>query len=94
MTILFIVLGIVVIIAVVLVIIGIRNPEAQTERLIDERLEVISQSGEQVNLEDIELSQPFSERVILPIARKLGEFAIRFTPQNWLASISRKLELA
>jgi tight adherence protein C len=94
MTTIFIVLGIIIIIAVVLVIIGIRNPEAQTERLIDERLDVISQSGEQIDLESIEMSQPFSERVILPIARKLGEFAIRFTPQNWLSSISRKLELA
>lgn len=94
MTTIFIVLGIIIIIAVVLVIIGIRNPEAQTERMIEERLDVISQSGEQIDLESIEMSQPFSERVILPIARKLGEFAIRFTPQNWLSSISRKLELA
>jgi tight adherence protein C len=94
MTTIFIILGIIIIIAVVLVIIGIRNPEAKTERLIEERLDVISQSGEQIDLESIEMSQPFTERVILPIARKLGEFAIRFTPQNWLASISRKLELA
>jgi len=94
MFIIFILIAVIIAVAVILVIIGIRNPQAQTERIIDERLEVISQSGEQINLEEIEMSQPFSERVILPFARKLGEFAIRFTPQNWLASISRKLELA
>jgi tight adherence protein C len=93
-TIIIIVIGIVLAIAVTLVIIGIRNPQAQTEKLIEERLETISQSNDQLGLEDIEMSQPFSERVILPIARKLGEFAIRFTPQNWLTSVSRKLELA
>ena len=94
MVVVFIALGILVALAVILVIIGIRNPQAQTERLIQERLETVSQPTEQLGLEQLELSQPFTERVILPIARKLGEFAIRFTPQNWLGSISRRLELA
>jgi tight adherence protein C len=92
--ILFIVLGLIVLVAAVLVIIGIRNPNAQTDKLIAERLETFSQSSEQVDLEQLEMSQPFAERVVLPIARKLGEFAMRFTPQNWLSNISRKLELA
>lgn len=92
--IIFIVLGLVIVVAAVLVIIGIRNPHAQTDDIIAERLEAFSQSSEQVDLEQLELSQPLSERVILPIARKLGEFAMRFTPQNWLSNISRKLELA
>jgi tight adherence protein C len=80
--------------AITLVIVGIRHPEAHTDELIQERLETISQSNEQIDLESIEMSQPFTQRVIMPIARRLGEFAIRFTPQNWLGSISRKLELA
>jgi tight adherence protein C len=92
--IIFIVLGLVITVAVILVIIGIRNPHAQTDKLIAERLESFSQSSEQVDLEALEMSQPLTERVILPIARKLGEFAMRFTPQNWLSNISRKLELA
>jgi tight adherence protein C len=92
--IIFIVLALVITVAVVLVIIGIRNPHAQTDKLIAERLESFSQSSEQVDLEALEMSQPLTERVILPIARKLGEFAMRFTPQNWLSNISRKLELA
>jgi tight adherence protein C len=89
-----IVVGLVIAVAVILVIIGIRNPQAQSEKMISERLETFSQSSEQLDLEDLEMRQPFTERVILPIARKLGEIAMKFTPQNWLASISRKLELA
>ncbi|MHC1741129.1 MAG: type II secretion system F family protein [Anaerolineaceae bacterium] len=94
MVVLFVVVGIILAVAIALVVIGIRNPKAQTERLIDDRLESISQSNEQIDLAQLEMAQPFSERVILPVARKLGELAIRFTPQNWLNSISRKLELA
>ena len=94
MLVIVIIVGVILAVAFTLVIIGIRNPQVQTERLIDDRLDTISQSSEQLDLEQIEMSQPFSERVMLPIARRLGEFAIRFTPQNWLTSVSRKLELA
>ena len=82
------------IIAVVLVIIGVRSPDEGREQLIIERLEEFAQSGEDIDLEAIELSQPFSERVIYPIARSFGDFAIRFTPQNALQNIEKKLEMA
>jgi tight adherence protein C len=85
----FIIIG-----AAVLVYIGIRNPRSTDDSQLQSRLEEFSQKGEAVNLEKIELAQPFQERVIFPIARKLGEIAIRFTPQNALQDISHKLELA
>jgi len=80
--------------AAVLVAIGLRNPQTSDEKLIQQRLEEFSQRGEVVNLEDIELSQPFTQRIIYPIARTLGQLAIRFTPQNALQSTAKKLELA
>ncbi len=89
-----ILIGILVVTAVVLVIIGLRNPEMQTDRELQARLEEFSKTGEPIDLEKLELSQPFNERVVYPIARKLGELAIRFTPQNALNSISRQLDLA
>ncbi len=90
-----IILGVLIIFgAVILTVIGLRNPELANQRALQARLEEFSQTGEQIDLTKLELSQPFSERVIYPIARKLGEVAIRFTPQNALHSISRKLELA
>jgi tight adherence protein C len=94
MALLFVLLGLIIIIAVVLVIIGLRNPQTVNDRLLQERLEEFSRTGEQVDLEKLEMSQPFTERVIYPLARKLGEFTMKFTPQNWLNNISRKLELS
>ena len=80
--------------AVVLVVIGLRNPQGQkNDNFILDRLEEFSKAGEDVDLEKLEMSQPFVERVVYPIARKLGEITVKFTPQNWLNSISRKLEL-
>lgn len=91
---LLITLGVLILIAIVLVIIGIRHPGTDTNQLLFERLDEFSLSGEQVDLEKLEMNLPFTERVIYPIARKLGEFTMRFTPQNWLNSTTRKLELA
>jgi len=86
--------GIILIVAVVLVIVGLRNPQTVNDRMLQERLEEFSRTGEQVDLEKLEMSQPFTERVIYPLARKLGEITIKFTPQNWLNNISRKLDLS
>ncbi len=94
MTIILIVGAVILIGAAALVYVGIRNPQTANERALAARLEEFNNSGEAINLEKIELSQPFSERVIFPVARRLGEIAIRFTPQNALQSLARKLELA
>ncbi len=80
--------------AVVLTVVGLRNPGTMDEKILQQRLEELTSKGEEVNLEKIEMSQPFSERVIFPIARSLGKLATRFTPQNYLNNIERKLELA
>jgi tight adherence protein C len=82
--------------AVVLGIVGsrvARNSSDDNDPLM-ERLAEASQRGEVTSLEDIELSQPFSERIMVPIMRNIGEFSARFTPQKALQDTSRKLELA
>jgi tight adherence protein C len=90
-----IIIGVVILaIAITLIIVGIRNPETSDNRILQSRLDELAASDTDINLENIELSQPFKERVIYPTARKLGEFAVRFTPQNALHSTSHKLELA
>lgn len=95
LTTLLIVVGvIVVVIAAVLVYIGLRNPRSYDDRELQARLDEFNQRGEQVDLEKMELSLPFAERIIYPMARKLGELAIRFTPQNALQSNAKKLEMA
>ncbi|MEW5872583.1 MAG: type II secretion system F family protein [Chloroflexota bacterium] len=79
--------------AIALIVVGLRDSQ-DTADPIQERLAEFAERGETVTLEQIELSQPLSQRVIMPFARKMGEFALRFTPQNALQATSKKLELA
>lgn len=58
------------------------------------RLAEATQRGENVSLEDIELEQPFMERVVIPIIKRMGELSARFTPEKLLQETALKLELA
>ena len=80
--------------AIVLVMAGIRKSKSQIDDPLAERLAEYSQRGETVTLEEIELSQPFSERVMLPIMRRLGEVSSRFTPQHVVEQTRIRLEMA
>jgi len=84
--------GVVFVIAVVLVVVGLRSPKASDP--LQTRLAEYSTRERPLTLEEIELSQPFAERVILPTLRRLGQFAARFTPQASLESIQHDLDLA
>ncbi len=83
---------IVVIVVIVLIVIGLRSPQAADP--LESRLAEFATSGEAASLEEIELSQPFVERVVFPLARKMGEFALRFAPQNAIQGVARKLDMA
>ncbi|MBN2047676.1 MAG: type II secretion system F family protein [Anaerolineaceae bacterium] len=78
--------------SIFLIIIGRRNPSDLDDEAMQERLNEFLASGENITLEELEMSQPLVERVIYPMARKLGEFAMRFTPQNVLESTKTKIE--
>ena len=93
-TIIIIVVLAIIIGVVIVVVAGIRKSKDLTEDPLAERLAEYSQRGESVSLEQIELAQPFSERVIMPFMRRLGEVSTRFTPQNVLEQTRKKLELA
>jgi tight adherence protein C len=58
------------------------------------RLAEFIQRGDVTSLEEIELSQPFSERVVVPLINRIGEFSARFTPQKAIQDTARRLELA
>lgn len=58
------------------------------------RLAEATQRGENVSLEDIELEQPFMERVVVPVVKRLGDFSARFTPEKLLQETAKKIELA
>src|SRR5512138_3161321 len=87
--------GIVLLGAIVVIIVSLRrNAQGEEEDPLQARLAEFIQRGDVTSLEEIELSQPFSERVIVPVIRKIGEFSARFTPQKAIQDANRKLELA
>ena len=90
-----VIIGIVIVIGIAgaLVYVAQRVPKSDEDPL-QARLAEFSQRGEAVSLNDIELSQPFVERVIYPVLRQFGEISTRITPQKQLQDISRKLELS
>jgi tight adherence protein C len=58
------------------------------------RIDEFAAREEIVSIEEIELSLPFSDRVFVPMIRRISEFLVRFTPQKTLESTTRMLELA
>lgn len=83
--------------AALLIVVGMRYARQGQEDDMDvvmSRLAEATQRGESVSLEDIELQQPFAQRVVVPIIKRLGELSTRFTPQKLLQETTLKLELA
>jgi tight adherence protein C len=87
MIIVFIVLG-----AILLIVAGLRDTRKGDP--LQDRLKEFAARGDLTSLEEIEMSQPLSERVILPMTRKFGDIISHFTPQNALQATARKIELA
>ena len=91
-----IIFGVVVLIAAIAIMIFSlrRNAAGEEDDPLQARLAEYIQRGDVASLEEIELSQPFSERVFIPFIRRVGEFSARFTPQKAIQDTARKLELA
>jgi tight adherence protein C len=87
--------AIVLIMAIAIMIFSLRrNAAGEEEDPLQARLAEFIQRGDVTSLEEIELSQPFSERVFIPFIRRVGEFSARFTPQKAIQDTARRLELA
>jgi tight adherence protein C len=80
------------VLAVILVVVGMRAPEPTDP--IQERLAEFSVREEPMTLEEIELSLAFYQRIILPFFNRIGQLSSRFTPQATLQSARKKLEMA
>jgi len=94
MNIWIIVIGILVVIFILLVVAASRRNQETEEDILINRLAEISVEGTPESLEQVELSLPFYNRVIVPILKKLGDISTRFTPQYALDSTAKKIELA
>lgn len=82
--------------AVVLILAGLRAARSKSnDDPLMARLEEATTRGEIISsLEQIELQQPFSQRVIVPVLQRIGEMSTSFTPQKVLQDTTTKLEIA
>src|SRR5687767_5931117 len=71
-----------------------RNAQGEENDPLQARLAEFIQRGDVASLEEIELSQPFSQRVLVPLINRIGEISARFTPQRAIQSTARQMELA
>jgi len=58
------------------------------------RIDDFAAREEIVSIEEIELSMPITDRVFVPLLRRVSEFLVRYTPQKTLENTTRMLELA
>jgi tight adherence protein C len=83
-------ISVMVFMALMLIIVGIAAPRPADE--VEARL--IEYGGRPMTLEEIELSAPFSQRVLVPLLRASSRFVSRFTPERTREETQRKLDLA
>jgi tight adherence protein C len=62
--------------------------------LQDALADYITEENSQANLEEIEMSVPFTQRVIIPIAEQIAEFTQSLTPEETIQKTQRQIELA
>ena len=80
--------------AIVLVVIGILLLRRAEDDPLSVRIDEFASREEPTTIEDIELSLPITDRIVVPILRRLGEIVTRLTPQSMLENTSHRLELA
>jgi len=89
-----IILGVVaILVAIGLIVVGMRRSQ-DVDPLAERLAEYGGLEEANANLETIEMSVPFSERVLMPIATGLAQFTSQFTPQETLQKTARQIELA
>jgi len=89
---LLIALGLLVLAA--LVLLSVRLLRSRDTTSVEDRLQEFATLEQPPTLEEIELSQPFAQRVLIPLLEGLARVARRFTPQEQLEGIQHKLDLA
>ena len=77
--------------SIVLLFVGVAAPRPSDRAVLD-RLAAYGERA--LTLEEIELSQPFSQRIIKPVVQGIAQFVGRFAPQRNIEETRHKLELA
>ena len=79
---------------ITLVVVARNSPQNRSEDLLQDRLAELTETDETLTLEELEMSQPFRDRILIPLAEKVGDILAKFTPQNVLEDTKKKLENA
>jgi tight adherence protein C len=85
------------IIVVLVVIAGLVYIGMRDDRSRDPLQERLAQFGERElpeSLEEIELSLPFRDRILIPVLRRIAGITTRFTPEKQIAQTRHLIELA
>ena len=80
--------------AVALVIVSILLLRRAEEDPLAVRIDEYASREEAVSIEEIELSLPVTDRIVVPILRRLSQIVTRLTPQSMLEDTAHRLELA
>ncbi len=76
--------------AVIMLFVGLSMPAR-----VDPVQARLSQYGSRIRtLEEIELAQPFNERIVKPLLQNMARMVLRFAPQQNLEALRRKLDMA
>ncbi len=79
-----------VLLSILLIVLGIVSPRAADR--VEARL--LEYGGQPLTLEEIELAQPFRQRILLPLIQASAAFLARLTPQRTLEATQHRLDLA
>ncbi|HSM57313.1 MAG TPA: type II secretion system F family protein [Candidatus Sulfomarinibacteraceae bacterium] len=82
------------VIAIVLILASVFLLRRAEEDPLGMRIDEYAAREEAVSIEEIELSLPLTDRIIVPILRGAGDFITRFAPQSTLERTARQLKLA
>ena len=77
-------------ISIILLFVGVAAPRSADQ--VSDRL--VEYGGRTVTLEELELSQPFAERVMRPILRGMADAISRLSPNRNVAEVRRRLAMA
>lgn len=84
----------VILLALTLVGVGIYFLRRAEDDPLSARISEFAARDEPVSIEEIELSLSFSDRIVVPLVRRVSDFVVHLTPQTTLERTARQLELA
>jgi len=76
------------------ILLGVKLLRSRESTSVEDRLDEFGTLERPPTLEEIELSQPFTERVVIPLLEGLADLAARINPQGGMENIQHNLDLA